>query len=438
MKLRKCIIVLVGVIPALLLSAQAPRTAYFMDRAIVRTSLNPAFQTDKGYFALPVVGSTSLSFNTNGAAASDFLYPNNGKMYGFMSDAVDANEFLSKLKGEISLNVNLQTDIIATGWHTKKAFWTVGVAVKASVDINAPKDLFEYMKRGKEKSSYDISNLKAEARTYLELSLGYSRALNERLTVGARVKALPALGGLKLNVNELKANWEAQDPNQWGINSNAELYAAGFDLENEDGEDYIGKAKLPKKLAGFGGAIDLGVSYKLLNNLTLSGSIIDLGLISWSKSAYAKAETNFSFKGFEDDADETSAGDDLKDLGHFSSQGDKKFSSFLPTSVLVGAEYSLFNNRLGLGLLASARFNPYDVQTELVASANFRPARWFAATLSYSALHSDFKTCGFALNFSPTGINFFVGSDYIVTKISEDKAPPIQASNAYVGLSIWL
>ena len=35
--------------------------------------------------------------------------------------------------------------------------------------------------------------------------------------------------------------------------------------------------------AGYGGAIDLGASYKILDNLTESASVLDLGFIKWSR-----------------------------------------------------------------------------------------------------------------------------------------------------------
>ena len=44
--------------------------------------------------------------------------------------------------------------------------------------------------------------------------------------------------------------------------------------------------------AGYGGAIDLGVSYKLLDKLTLSASVLDLGFIKWSKSNTSIARAN--------------------------------------------------------------------------------------------------------------------------------------------------
>ena len=62
--------------------------------------------------------------------------------------------------------------------------------------------------------------------------------------------------------------------------------------ENENG-DYIDEIDFGSfGFAGYGGAIDLGVSYKLLDKLTLSASVLDLGFIKWSKSNTSIARAN--------------------------------------------------------------------------------------------------------------------------------------------------
>jgi hypothetical protein len=342
------------------------------------------------------------------------------------------------------MGMEFRTDILSAGFHTKSAFWTVGIAVRGSGHFNIPKSLFEFMKTAKDA---DVRDLKAEASTYLEISAGYSRKLNDLLTVGGKVKILPAIGGFRLNLDHLQAKLSEEI---WNITSSAEMYLSGFDPTTDAEKGYISGAEFSSGLAGIGAAIDLGVSYKLLDNLTLSGSVLDLGFISYNGAAYAKASSSFTFEGFDiptgNQAAEIPMGDqveDLKDdlaaLAHFKEQGEQGYTSTLATTILAGAEYGFLDNRLSAGLLGSARVNPYEVVTEITVSANYRPAHWFAATVSYSALHSYFKTCGLALNFSPGGFNFFIGSDYLITKTTPQFIPiKTGTANLHLGMSIWL
>lgn len=130
--------------------------------------------------------------------------------------------------------------------------------------------------------------------------------------------------------------------------------------------------------------------------------------------------------------------DGLMELAQFKEDGKGKgFTSALATTLLIGGEYTFFDNRLGAGLLSSTRFAPLGVYTELTASANYRPTDWFAATLSYSAIHSNFKTFGWAINLSPAGFNLFLGSDYMLTKVTPQFIPVSStAANFYLGMAV--
>ena len=60
-------------------------------------------------------------------------------------------------------------------------------------------------------------------------------------------------------------------------------------------QDYISDFEFESKdmgIAGYGFGIDLGASYKIMDNLTVSASILDLGFISWSKSSTQIANAN--------------------------------------------------------------------------------------------------------------------------------------------------
>jgi hypothetical protein len=430
--------VLGATIPAL--HAQTVRTAYFMDKSVVRTSLNPAFQSERNYYSIPLLGSLGVSFGSNGISVDDLLYPQNGKLQTFMASGVDAQTFLNNLQDHNKVSVDFQTDIFTAGWRMFDGFCTVGATLKGGAYLSVPKSLFEFMKEAN--GDYNISDLKTDLRTYLELSAGYSRSLTDRLTAGAKVKLLPALAGVRMNVKRMDVSLAAD---KWHVTSEADLYAGGPELSNEAGKDYIGDIDYSPGLAGFGAAVDLGATYRLLDNLTVSASLLDLGFIAWS-ATYAVANGTFEFDGVEkqvgdDNIDEQmdKMKEDLEGLMHFKTQKKKGYTSSLTTAALAGAEYTFFENRLGAGLLSSTRINPYGIYTELTASANYRPVRWFAATLSYSALHSNFKTYGVAVNFAPKGFNFFLGSDYMLTKVTPQYIPvSANAANLYLGMSVWL
>ena len=55
-------------------TAQQLRTAYFMDKATLRTSMNPALRPARGFISIPAAGSISATYASNGVALGDLLY----------------------------------------------------------------------------------------------------------------------------------------------------------------------------------------------------------------------------------------------------------------------------------------------------------------------------------------------------------------------------
>lgn len=439
-------------------SAQYLRTAYFMDKSTVRTAMNPALRPERGYVAIPAIGSLSAGFGGNSLAVSDILYPRNGELVTFLDPSVSTGDFLGRLKDNNRIDADLAMSIISAGWFSGKNFWTLDVGMKTIVNTNIPKSLFEFMKRGSglEGRSYSVKNLEVSADAYAEVGLGFSRPINSRLTVGGKVKALVGAGNANVYFDNMDIRMNGDS---WTVNSTGRLdvsmkgLSPEFDTDDQELEYIDGFDIDTPGVSGYGAAIDLGASYQLLDNLMLSASILDFGFISWDKGSTvsARAHGDFLFDGFnipvgDQETDDNSVSDqfddmadDLQDLMHFRQTKSKGRSTMLRTTLNIGGEYSMFDNRLGFGLLSTTRFNATKASTELTVSVNYRPVNWFATSVSYSIVESNFNTFGFALNFSPSWINFFLGTDYVPLKVSTQNIPiNLRASNFYFGFAIPL
>ena len=337
--------------------------------------------------------------------------------------------------------------------------------------------------------SIDGQQLNIQA--YTEVGLGLSRQINERLTVGGRVKVLLGIGNMEMKIKQayMKANLPDQNRidqianteftfGNWqneltalkneinGYNANLKVEASlessfkGMDLvENEKGyiDDFDFDAG-KMGLAGYGFGIDLGASYKILDNLTVSAAVLDLGFISWSKGStkIANANGNMEMNGsdyVERFNNVSSLEDARKVLNDFSNESsdflnsvgngdilnydmlkmeakdaDKSRKSSLAATMVLGAEYGFFNNKLALGVLSTTRFVKPETLTEVTFSANYRPKSWFNVALSYSAIQSAGKSFGLGLKVGP----IFVGTDYMFLGKNSNSV------NAFVGLSIPL
>lgn len=459
-------------------NAQFLRTSYFMEGTHYRQQLNPALTPTKGYFNLPVIGAVNATVGSTSLGYQDII-----DIIDDGDDFYTKPDFMNRLKDNNKLNVNFSTEILSAGWYKGKNFWSFNIGLRTDIGANLTKNMFTFLNEMEtveenwRNSNYDISGQQLNINAYTEIGLGLSRQINSRLTVGARVKALLGIGNMELKLNRvaMSANLPSdQQINQWSSESywnsmspsqaaqaaqelkdkfnnyhanltvGAELKSSfkGLELQEEEGKDYVtdfdfDSGKLG--IAGYGFGIDLGASYKILDNLTVSASVLDLGFISWSKSSTKIASANpdpIDIKGstyanmvdpnnpntvmnavnqLQNDAqgymDRVTNGDvlDYDMLQLEVSDAKESRKSRLASTLVLGAEYGFFNNKLAVGVLSTTRFVQPDALTELTFSANYRPKSWFNVALSYSAIQSAGKSFGLGLKLGP----LFVGTDYM-------------------------
>ena len=478
-------------------NAQFLRTSYFMEGTHYRQQLNPALTPTKGYFNIPVIGAVNATVGSTSLGYQDII-----DIIDDGDDFYTKPDFMNRLKDNNKLNVNFSTEILSAGWYKGKNFWSFNIGLRTDIGANLTKNMFTFLNEMEtveenwRNSNYDISGQQLNINAYTEIGLGLSRQINSRLTVGARVKALLGIGNMELKLNRvaMSANLPSdQQINQWSSESywnsmtpsqaaqaaqelkdkfnnyhanltvGAELKSSfkGLELQEEEGKDYVtdfdfDSGKLG--IAGYGFGIDLGASYKILDNLTVSASVLDLGFISWSKSSTKIASANpdpIDIKGstyanmvdpnnpntvmnavnqLQNDAqgymDRVTNGDvlDYDMLQLEVSDAKESRKSRLASTLVLGAEYGFFNNKLAVGVLSTTRFVQPDALTELTFSANYRPKSWFNVALSYSAIQSAGKSFGLGLKLGP----LFVGTDYMFLGKNSNSV------NGFVGVSIPL
>lgn len=432
--------------------AQFLRTSYFMEGVTYRMQLNPALTPTRGYFNLPAIGALNVSANSNSFGTQDIFDVIDSDGDFFNNDA-----FYKRLTDRNRLNVNVNTDILSFGWYKGKNFWSFNVGARVDIGAEVPRTMFDFMRAmNKEEYSYlmqnpTIQNEKLEINSYAEVGIGYARAINDRLTVGAKFKVLLGIGNLNLKINQislqsnLPTGANIYDPDSWqnanaSINVDARLESSfkGMDLTEKEvnGSRYIDDFDFNSfGIAGYGGAIDLGASYRLLDNLTLSAAVLDLGFISWSKGSTKVATANqtrtYDAGNYQEFADIVGSGDvlnyDLWGLQIDENQAKSRTTS-LHSTMVFGAEYALLNNWLVVGALSTTRFTKPKTQSELTLSANIRPKSWFNVAASYSMIQSAGKSFGLAFKLGP----LFVGTDYMF--LGENS----KSVNAFLGISIPL
>ncbi|MDD2962036.1 MAG: DUF5723 family protein [Muribaculaceae bacterium] len=438
----------------LFMSAQTLHSLYFLEGNNQRHNLNPAFTSESGYVTFPALGNLYVGTNSN-IGLGAFLRPgtNSNEMVTFLHSSISAEDALSKFKDNNIIEADLGINIISVGFNAWGGSNTIGINVKSNTGVYLPKSIFTFLKTGQDPNSayteYDISDIKATTQNYGELAFGHSRKINDKLSVGAKLKVLLGMAYAETEANNMKIY---MSDSKWMIKQTSSLIASKGANMTTTNNNKIDEFKFEDfGVAGFGLGLDLGAIYKINDNLTVSLAVTDLGFMSWNDCQKASNKNKeFEFTGFtnigvedkpdgsndfDDAADEV--WDNLKGLVEYTKEdATVTQTKSLYTTIRAAGEYGILNNKISFGLLGSMRLGAPKTYTEAMVTANFRPWNWFNASVNGS-LSNVRGSLGAVLNFHPGAVNFFIGMDYFLATYSKQFIPVDAAKvNGSLGFSI--
>ncbi|HEY6913589.1 MAG TPA: DUF5723 family protein, partial [Paludibacter sp.] len=373
----------------------------------------------------------------------------NGQLISYMHPNGSIDNFYNALRRNTLMQSNLQLNLLSFGFRTGKSYWNFTVNEKFNERFNVPKDLMKLMLYGtpdKNNNAYNLSTLGFDMSAYTEVGLGYSRIVNDKLAIGGKLKFLSGTANVSSSLESLNLT---AGIDQWtikgggSINYSSPANIGGTDLENidpttpENPLDWV-------KPSGLGGAIDLGATYKLTNDLTLSASVIDLGLIRWNQNTKkASFNIDYEFHGLVNPKIDSfnqqselfdSLLNSIKNSVEDTIVDNSAYVTKLAPKLNVGAEYAFFNNKLSVGLLSSTMFYNNVAYEELTASINGRPIDWFNLSASYSILNGRMSNIGAGLGVRTGFIHWFLSADYIPLQYT--KPYPVNFGNQIVKLPL--
>lgn len=444
MKLCKYILLAASLLAFNLGATAQSRNSYFMEGSYFRNELNPALAPSQGYVAVPLISGLGMNLNSNFLAVDNFFFERNGKVVTALHESVSADDFLGKLPNKNKLAANFNFNLFGGGFYHKNTFWNFGANLRSVSDMNISKDIFTALKT-LGNGTYDLSNTSLSTKEYAEIYVGHSRNILDWVTVGAKVKFLVGIGNALVDIDQMQATIGRE---QVAAHMRGLIRANGVFINSSGAKagDEISDEVFTSGLifGSYGAAVDLGAEVRLLDNrLRVSGAITDLGFIGWSSKSRLEANIkgDFEYNGINFDTGEA----DIKSESGLYVEGNtgKGYATRLNCALNFGAEYNILDDRIGFGLLSHTEFCQTMSFTELTASANFRPLNWLSATLSHTLCNRNrFGVMGFALNLHATGVNFFVGADYMglgMVKYADTSIPRnMKSTNFYMGLGFGL
>ena len=397
-------------------NAQQVNNLYFIENAPVRHYLNPALQPLSGfYLGFPAIGFTQFGFGNNSITASSF------------DSSIPLSTRIDAIRPTTLLNFEAQTNILNFGFRAKKSYITFGLSVKANTYFGLPKEIFNMAVNPLsddiagvsvlKNKTYDFKDLSLGVTSYAELALGYAKNIDEKWSYGFKLKYLHGLAAAKAGFTDFSLT---TSPGTLKTNINGTGNYAYPDITSGTVSSYV-------KPSGTGVAVDLGVTYKPFEFLTLGAAVTDLGKITWKSNVNNRAfSSNYTFtnigstgtsdviKGINTTVLLDSALSNIADIYSLPAGTTNAFSTNTNAKLNVSAEVDVLKKYISVGLLSTTLFHDNkSIYQDITTSLNLRPINWLNLALSYSLLNGRGSNIGAGLGFRFGMLNAFVSADYV-------------------------
>ncbi|MES2591287.1 MAG: DUF5723 family protein [Bacteroidota bacterium] len=402
------------------LSAQQNLTMYNMEAIPQRMYVNPALTPSyKVFIGFPVLASPYLNFSNSGFKYSDLVKHRGDSLY------VDYDNMLSKLSKNNYISASIKIDLLAFGFRLKKNYFSFNATEKVDFRFRYPKGFMDFIWKGNggllgEEVKF---NFGVNFSHYREYAIGFSREINEKLTVGGKLKYLYGMENVWTERADVSLT---TDPAYYAITAKSDIRINTSGVDSSSTANIVVKDYLfKKKNRGFG--IDLGGSYKYNEKLTFSASMIDLGYIKWKDgvSNYVSADPNgeFTYQGmdlnqlFTDDSTSNTSEvmvDSLKEAFKINTIHES-YTTKLSTQLYLGGNYNI-TKKINTGLVLYGQIFDKTIHPGLALSYNQKVGKWLNFSLSYSMYNRSYNNVG--LGFSLNGpVQFYVVSDNLLGAI---------------------
>ncbi len=254
--------------------AQPEATMYTLSGVPQHVNYNPAFVPNYKFVLSLGTGSVHGHYSNSSFSYSDLAVRRGDSL---VADLVKFNSSLNK-KNYITMAGDVEVFRLGIQLSKRLYFnWTVGTKVFARQMI--PQDLTSLFINGTAgfvNSSASFSPA-LEATSYLESAFGASYKVNDKLTVGGRLKLLRGIVNASTESSELRLS-VADD---YTMTLTGDVFARTSGIQNADDAD------VNDYLKNKGFAIDLGATLKLTEKLSVGASLLDVGAINWKNDTYA-------------------------------------------------------------------------------------------------------------------------------------------------------
>jgi hypothetical protein len=400
---------------------------YFLENTPQSTYSNPAHFTDKSklVIGLPVLSGFDISVN-NSFSLRDLGTIENGTL------TINLDDFYSKIPKNNYLSENLTFPLLDFQLRLKNRAISFGIFENQLARSGFDRNLIRLINEGNYPwlNTSFTTNIDINFLHYREYSLGCNQSFSNKLTVGSRVKLLAGMSAFdvkKMNIGiETGENIEYLRVHATGEYNTCIPFNLEFGEENTDDPSFD-IVRYITNTSNLGAAIDIGATYKVMPQLEVSASLINLGFIHWKKNAKKLTHNgSFTWEGFDLSNIQNESGfEEEPYLEPFQSIMDSisgimnpqniqtPFNTGIPTKIYIAAEYQIYNI-LSAGIVERLLIYDKQVSNALTLSGNLMLGKLFSLSAGYSIIDNSFNNLSVGTTLKLGPIQFYCLTDNIL------------------------
>lgn len=403
--------------------SQTESTLYFMNSLPQVVEANPA-----------IMPRYKLSIGLPGISGVAGVYTNNGFSYNDLTSKVngvtsaDLTKWTSGLAEKNYVAASAQVDLFRFGYRLKPNLYLMfSSTVKGYNSAMIQKGLALLLVDGTSSfvNSYTNTSPEEEAIAWMQTAIGAAFQVNPRLTIGGRLKYINGLGNVTTESSSLVI--EVGDTYQITATGSAKVRSSGISNLNKTGYD-VG-AHLGDYFSNSGFGMDLGVTYKFVDKLTVGASITDFGFITWKNDTKLytldPAKAKYTFAGFDinklldnDKGYLEAQKDSIQAKFEMQESSSGSYTTSLPTKFYLSGKYDLTNTfsfgALFFGEQFGSRFS-----TGMTAAVNKNFGKVVSTSLTYTVSNRSYNNIGLGVSFNIQPVQlYFVGDNLLMAPVS--------------------
>ena len=395
--------------------AQIEGTLYFMNSLPQVVEANPAIiPRYKTSIGLPGISSAGGVYGNNGFAMDQFITKVDG------ISTINLSNFTNSLAEKNYVNVAVFVDLFRIGLRVSPKWYIMASStVKQYASTMIPKGLATILVDGTAGvvGSYSNTSPQEEGMAYLQTSIGAAYVLNDKITIGGRIKYLNGLA----NVTTSTSSVIVQVDNNYGITVTGDAVVKTSGISTANGSTYNLADNLGNN-TGWG--VDIGASFKFMEKLTISAAANDIGFINWKNNtrqyALDPAKAKYTFSGIDiNQLLNDNAGylkkqlDSLSQKFEFKETATGSYTTWLPAKFYLAGQYEIIP-KLKVGALFFGESFRDRFSTGMTTSVNKDVGKWLSASLTYTVSNRSYNNIGLGLSFNLSPVQFYVLGDNLL------------------------